>query len=502
MTMSSAVLEALEARGLDVELASKLGFASVNRADLGGEALVIPFHRNGEVVRRKYRTFGPDRRFSQDRGAVRCAWNEDVLRDASLREQALIITEGELDALAALQCGFARTISVPDGAPPPGDRSADELETGQKYAWLRDIEPLTKRDLVSEVILAVDGDENGAALLHDLSTLLGRFRCKFVTYPKARSPERRGRDRLKDLNEVLEEYGSKGVVETLARAQWLKVDGVYHMSELPPLPPARIYDIGFPAFGEHYKMRLGDLAVITGIPTMGKTTFVQDLCCRVSYAHGIRVAWASFEQAPQRDHRRAFRTWFTERKEAQQSPQEIAEADAWVDRNHLFLVPNEDEDVTLDWLLEKMEVAVTRHECKVVVIDPWNEMDHVWDFRAETETQYIAKAIKMLKRFARAFHVHVIVVAHPVKMQKGENGLYPMPNLYDISGSSHWYNKPDIGIVVHRKSADDTIVKTAKSRYHEIIGRPGMVTMQFCADDRRFRETERGGDEQLFRSAG
>ena len=84
--------------------------------------------------------------------------------------------------------------------------------------------------------LYADGDENGAALLQDLSVLLGRFRCKFLTYPKARNPERCGRPRLKDLNEVLQEYGQKGVVETLTRAQWLKVDGVYRMSELPLLP--------------------------------------------------------------------------------------------------------------------------------------------------------------------------------------------------------------------------------------------------------------------------
>lgn len=489
MTMSLSMLERLAGRGLDVELATKLGFESVVRD--GGEALAIPFVRGGEVVRRKYRWFREERRWSQDKGAVRCAWNEDCLRDTTLREQPLIITEGELDALTALQCGFARTISVPDGAPPPGERTADDLASGQKYAWLRDIEGLLKRDLVGEIILAVDGDENGAALLQDLSALLGRFRCKFLAYPKARDPEARGRARCKDLNEVLQDWGAKGVVETIARAQWLQVDGVYRMSDLPPLPPARIYDIGFDAFGEHYRMRLGDLAVLTGIPGMGKTTWIQDVVCRVCDKHNLRAGWASFEQAPQRDHRRAFRTWYLERPQRDQTEVDKANADAWIDRHHVFVVPGEDDDVTLEWLLEKLEVAVTRYECQVLIVDPWNEMDHLWD-RSETETQYIARAIKTLKRFARAFQVHLIIVAHPAKMQKGADGKYPAPSLYDISGSANWFNKADIGLVVHKISADDTTVKTAKSRYHEIIGRPGEVTMQFCADDRRFRETERG----------
>lgn len=493
MTMSGAIMDALAGRGLDVELADKLGFASLHRGDLGGEALVIPFVRNGEIVRRKYRTFGEGKRFSQDKGGVKCAWNEDCLRGDALNDQPLIITEGELDAMAAIQCGFPRTISVPDGAPPPGDRSAEDLAAGQKYDWFREIKPLTARERCATVILAVDGDENGAALLQDLSLLLGRFRCKFLTYPKAprAAQERLGRSRCKDLGEVLEFYGHKGVVETISRAQWLRVDGVFLMSELPPLPASQIYEIGFDALGEHYKMRLGDFAVWTGIPMMGKTSVVQDVCCRVAERHGLRIAWASFEQSPQRDHRRAFRTWFNRAPEWKQTVDQKEAADAWIDRHHVFLAPAEDEDVTLEWLLEKMEVAVVRHECSVIVLDPWNEMDHLWD-RSETEAQYINRAIKTLKRFARAFQIHLIVVAHPTKIQKGADGKYPTPGMYDINGGAVWNNKADLGVVVHRETEDDTKVKVAKSRYHDIIGKPGSVMMQFCGEDRRFRETERG----------
>lgn len=489
MTMSSAIMDALTARGLDVELADRLGFASTHRSDLGGEALVIPFRRNGEVVRRKYRTFGRDRRFSQDKSAIRCAWNEDCLRDDSLIGQPLIVTEGELDAMAALQCGYARSISVPDGAPPPAERSAEDLAASRKYDWVRDIEPLTHKDRVSEIILATDADANGAALLQDLSVQLGRYRCRFLTYPKARDPEHRGRERLKDLNEVLEDYGSKGVVETISRAQWMKVDGVHVLSELPPLPPSIVFDVGFDKFNGHYRARLGDFTVWTGIPSHGKTSFVQDLCCRLAQNHGLRIAWASFEQAPQRDHKRAFRSWFNNCREVDQSTIDKANADAWIDRHHVFLVPSEDDEVNLDWLLEKMEVAVVRHECRVIVIDPWNEMDHLWE-RHETEAQYINRAIKTLRRFARAFQVHMIVVAHPTKQLRLGDGSYAAPGLYDINGGAVWFNKADLGVVVHRESETEVRIKVAKSRFHDVIGYPGSVLMQFGKDDRHFREWE------------
>ena len=279
---------------------------------------------------------------------------------------------------------------MPDGAPPPGERSLEDLESGAKYGWMRDIRAFLTRERVPEIILATDGDENGAALLHDLSVLLGRFRCKFLTYPKAPESAGLSRTRCKDLNEVLQFWGAKGVVETIGRAQWIRVDGVYRMSELPPLPEPQVFDIGFRLISENYRMRLGDFVVVTGVPGLGKSTFANDLCCRVALAHGLKIAWASFEQAPQRDHRRALRSWYgvTDWLDPEQrfykrgvpvhemEAKDIAEADVWIDAQHVFIVPSEDDDVTLDWMLDRMEAAVVRHGVQVIVVDPWNEMDH------------------------------------------------------------------------------------------------------------------------------
>jgi twinkle protein len=111
-----------------------------------------------------------------------------------------------MDALAAIQCGFLRTVSVPDGAPaePLGGAS------GPKYAYL---DEAIGRRREATIILAVDGDKAGANLFHDLVLRLGRARCKFVNYPFKRSKREQ---RCKDLNEVLQEWGEKGVVETAA----------------------------------------------------------------------------------------------------------------------------------------------------------------------------------------------------------------------------------------------------------------------------------------------
>ena len=483
----TTVWEVLEGRGLNVErLAQK--WESLERA--GGEAVKIPFLTNGKVVGHKYRWFThPDRKWTAEWLIGPVAYNADCLRDDKMVGRPLIITEGEIDCESVLEAGYQRVISVPNGCAGASEgRSDEELTSAKAYEWLRQLGPLLALDRVKEIILAVDGDDAGAKLLQEIATQLGRARCKFIQYPKTQWPGR-GRERCKDLNEVLQEYGVKGVQKTLQQAQWVAMNGVALMGDLPPVATPETFQIGFALLGDHYRMRCGDLCVITGTPGSGKSTFLNDVCCRVANEYGIRVAWASFEQMPQRDHRRSLRSWYVEKLPRNMTTADIARADDWIDRHHVFIVPDEEEDADLEWLLDCMEAAVVRYEAKIICLDPWNEIVQARGSR-ETETDYTSRALRQLKRFAKRFQVHVVVVAHPTKLQR-VNGEYPIPTLYDIAGSANFSNKTDVGLVVHKQDEDTSLVKVLKSRYWDEIGKPGGVLMQYCLDDRRFRETER-----------
>src|ERR1700722_20147140 len=105
----------LEARGLDLELCVRLGIES--SAKLGRDCISIPYYFAGEHVNTKYRTISGEKRFAQDEGGKCIFWNQDVITDPSLQNHPLIITEGEFDALAVMQAGYARVVSVPNGAP-------------------------------------------------------------------------------------------------------------------------------------------------------------------------------------------------------------------------------------------------------------------------------------------------------------------------------------------------------------------------------------------------
>ena len=242
-------------------------------------------------------------------------------------------------------------------------------------------------------------------------------------------------------------------------------------------------------------MRMGDFWVVTGIPSHGKTTFMNDLLCRVADKHGFKVCISSFEQDIKPDFRRALRAWVNQKQESQQSAIELAKADEWIQEHFMFIRPNFNNRTVFDlaWMLSRMAAASIRYGCKVFVIDPWNEIDHVVP-HSMSLTEYVGQAIKELKRFAKRYDVCVIVVAHPAKPMMNKDNKLIKPNLYSISDSAHWYNKPDLGLVVHRDRDKGSSVTIAKSRYHDKIGKPGEVFVQYNPDSHRFMvDTERTG---------
>lgn len=465
----------LQDRGIDLEIATRMGVQNANL--YGSNCIAFPFFKDEKIVNVKFRTL--DKKFFQSKGGEKVFYNHQVLTDKTLSKHPLVICEGELDTLIAIQNGFPRCISVPDGAPSK-KIEVDRDEVSNKYDYLRDALPLI--DSCKEVILCTDGDASGQVLRDDLSIRIGKARCKWVSYPKG----------CKDLNDAFNKYGSKGVKETIKRAKWFKVEGVFRFSDLPPIESKPIYELNMGAFDEHYKLRRGDFTVVTGLPSSGKSTFINHMMCKLAKHHGLKISFASFEQKPQTDHLRALRKWYMYEYELTINDwKDIAEdkklrCAEWLDKHFNVIVPSFDDSVTLHWLIERMQVSVIQHDCDVIVIDPFNEMDHETG-RDEPMRLYIGWFIKTLKRFCSKHDVHVIVVAHPRKIGKDSNGNIEIPTLYDIEESSMWYNKADLGLIVHRENGL-TLARVSKSRYEDMIGKRGQCLFTFQSDSSQFTE--------------
>ena len=75
-----------------------------------------------------------------------------------------------------------------------------------------------------------------------------------------------------------------------------------------------------------------------------------------------RTIWASFEQRAKPDHRPNLRTFYPEKREIDMTPDEKAAADKWIDDHFRFLVPDDDTEASLDWLLDTLGAAVARFD--------------------------------------------------------------------------------------------------------------------------------------------
>lgn len=416
----------LDKRGNLSSVAEDMGLTSVERD--GAHWLAIPYRFDGQIVNRKYRLTS-EKRHMMDKGGKLCLWNADTLSE---RPDKLIITEGEFDALAAMACGFKHVVSVPNGASSAGG----DPFTGNAYAYLYESEAALKD--VKQIVLATDSDEPGQALARDLAAILGPERCRFLEYP----------DGCKDLNEVLIECGQAMLVETVQCAKPFPVAGLYRFSDFPDQAEVKAMGTGIEELDELMQVALGTLTVFSGFSNMGKTTVLNTILANAIERH-VPVCIASFETLPKPIMQAGLAKAVIgcSNEDYQGHPDRRAVLDH-IERN-VTIISNaldDDADIDLEAYLELIRIAVVRDGARIVVLDPWNELEHKRG-RDETETEYIGRAIRALKRFARRFNVALWVIAHPAKPQKGMTGK---PGLYDISGSANWANKADYGLIYHR----------------------------------------------------
>lgn len=473
MTMHERHREWLSGRGLDPELAEKFGLETTLR---GGKAwLTVPYRQGGETINRKYRlTSEKDHRM--DDGAPLLLWNADALTEPKVREgQApLVITEGEWDALAAIQSGCPFAVSVPNGAP---GKPTENLDTAKRYEWV----DRHASDLggVKEFVIAADADDAGHNLRTDLIALLGAERCRFVEYPFP----------CKDLNEVLVEYGPEKVAECIFTARAVPVQGLFNLADFPERGEVRSYPIGIPAIAEHISIVPGTLTVVTGYANMGKSTMMNAIIGRA--LDHFPVCVASFETDVKPILRDGLRCAMLEcgKHELHNHPG-VAGVDRLLAERLSIIAQSVDEDreMDLDHFLALARIAVMRHGAKMIVLDPWNEIEHKRR-SGETETDYIARALRAIKRFARQYDVAFWVVAHPSKPMPGVKPT--APGLYDISGSAHWANKPEYGLTYHRRSFERNEAEIIVTKVRMgLPGKKGSVPVVFDFRTSTFAELE------------
>lgn len=462
----------LESRGIsrltadDARLFSTRKF--FNKLDREESAIGFPYYRDGAVVAAKYRAV-PEKAFTQDAGGAHdffgMQWAD--------KTKPLVIVEGEIDVLSAREAGIDNVVSVPGGAPLKVADGKVLPSEDKKFAFVWNARELLEE--VPYVVLATDQDPPGQALAEELARRIGKDKCRLAKFDGKdfneilNDPSRNGKEEVRAVVAGAEPYPIAGLSDASTFAE--------RVNELYTRGQGSGFSTGYPALDTIYTVAPGQLTVVTGYPSSGKSNFVDQLMVNLAKKSDWKFAVASFENSPEIHITRLMEIYLQKRffeGRDRMTEEEKDEAFTWVKEHFLFIDSAGEEPNTLDSILTRARAAVKRMGVRGMVIDPYNYID--LDRKDTTETDAISQMLTRVQRFCKAQDVHTWFVAHPSKMQRS-GADQPRPDGMSISGSMAWWAKADCGLTVHRQ---DRYVEIAvwKCRYRW-VGTQGETTLLY-----------------------
>ena len=362
-----------------------------------------------------------------------------------------VIVEGEMDVLALHEAGIKNAISVPNGAT-LNNNNLDYLDNCIDYF-----------DDKTRIILAVDADEPGQMLQRELVRRLGAEVCYLIDF-----------NGNKDANDFLLEHGADALRNAIHNARPVPLENVSTLKDVEDelkdfvkngFKPG--YQIGLENFDKIFSTYTGQFITVTGIPSSGKSDFVDQMVVGYNNLYGWKTAYASPENQPVylHAHKLMRKTW-----QDMPSPGDIGsgkwkEVADHVNNNYFFI---DMDKYSLESVLRKGAELVKRKGIKCLVIDPFNK---IRDTNAVSDdvNRYTMDYLAKIETFCKKYDVLTFIVAHPTKMYKGNDGKIEEPTMYNIKGGGEWYDASYHGLLVHRDyDAKTTKVKVLKVKFQNL----------------------------------
>ena len=426
-------------------------------------AIIFPYFRDKKLINVKYRD--AEKNFMLSSGSELIPFNLDSIKASPV----IIITEGEFDCMAIEQVGFPYVVSVPNGAS-LGNNAMEWLNNTIEYF-----------EQAEKIILATDKDNPGINLRTQLSARLGIERCYKVEF-----------DDCKDANEVLIKHGAERLKEIINKAEPFPIEGAFtvidvedELNNIYMNGLQKGYTIGMPEFDNLMSFELGRFYTVTGVPSHGKSKFVDFLVSRLNLKYKMKAAFFSPETFPIEIHIAAVSELLIGKKfgYTTMSEDEYYQAKYHINDQFNWIMP--EDGFTVDNILSKARQLILRKGVQIIVIDPYNKLEHQAE-RGESETQYISRFLDKMINFAHRNNVLLFLVAHPTKMKKQVNGTFEVPTLYDINGSANFFNKTDFGLTVYRNFEDNYITTIVNKVKFKHLGQTGTCEWKYNLDNNRF----------------
>ena len=267
-----------------------------------------------------------------------------------------------------------------------------------------------------------------------------------------------------------------------------KIDGIHTAKslydglwELYEGKTCKRYSTGFKDLDPIMQLVKPSFILMTGTPNCGKSSLTYDIIMRTAKEHGFSYMIYSPEHSLEVNLKRLVEKYvqkpFDTMFENRCTIDEVTEAVDFINE-HFFFIDKKEDSPDIDWILQRAKYCVENYQIDGIVTDPYNEINPA---RANLrEDEHISVLISKIKRFNRENNIISFMVAHPTKQIRNADGLFEVKSLYDVSGSSHWNNKADIGVIVTRDfERGQTKVRVAKVREVDVQGNIGEITLRW-----------------------
>jgi twinkle protein len=445
---TSKVVEWFNSRGISEQTLTELqvteGPEFMPQTGKTENAIHFNYFIGDQLINVKYRD--GHKHFKLFKGAEKVFYNINSI----VGFEYCVIVEGEMDVLALHEAGITNAISVPNGAT-LGTNNLEYLDNCIDYFEDK-----------QKIIIAVDSDAAGQALQAELVRRLGSETCYIATF-----------DDCKDANEYLIKYGKEALSQRISRSKPVPLENVTTFRDIEDEVTDFVrngfkpgFQVGLDNFDSIFSTYTGQFITVTGIPSSGKSDFVDQMVVGYNEKYGWKTAYASPENHPTylHAHKLMRKTW-----QGMPGVEDI-KTEKWnqvadhVNDNYFFI---DMERYTLESVLRKGAELVKRKGIKCLVIDPFNKVRSA-DASGDVNV-YTLEYLSQIEIFAKKYDVLVMIVAHPTKMYKDSKGNIEEPTMYNIKGGGEWYDASYHGLLVHRNYEDKTVkVKILKCKFQNL----------------------------------
>lgn len=437
----TSVYEYLGSRGiskntidyLDIR-ADEFGNICFNTYDQYDALTVVNYRKSRKVEHGENKCW-----FQKGADAADLLWNMNRINPT----KPLVITEGQIDCASVVQAGYLNCVSVLKGC-----QSMGWIE--YCWEWLKQFET---------IIIFSDGDAPGIKMRNEVINRLGAMRCKYIEVPKELEYKDTGKlVPVKDASEILQCQGEKYLMDLINTAKDIPITSVARLSEIEELDPTKMdgFTVGIKELDDELmKIFTGGVTLLTGKPSAGKTTFLNQIVLSamdIGYKtflfsrellNGMSKGWFNQVAAGRRNmHAIKLRNgneFYVVNDEAKETITE--HYDDW------FFVYKDEEDNSEEKLFESMELCATKKGIKLFIIDNLMTVQ-LRDMQDTNKAQ--TEFINQLIKFSMKYNVAVVCIAHPRKMQSGMD-----IGLFDVAGSQNIVNLATRTLSLKRVSEQD-----------------------------------------------